>query len=233
MFDYTDGSDLALTVIGSFLFWLDLYGIVCLFQQHRSPEWNCRIITAVHGFITAALSLTSSFILGPWPFYCIGKSSNALHDTVIIISVGYFLFDFTWCIYMRTEGPLMLVHHMISLFGLFLVLHQAKYACELSAVTGASEVTNPLLQLRWFMKETNHYSGMKAVLVDWIFLILFAVFRIGIGTPFVLAILASPDTDYFAKYGSVGFHVVNVVFGMHIFRYMWRKYMFARNKKPH
>lgn len=124
----------------------------------------------------------------------------------------------------------MLAHHMISLFGLFIVLHQARYACEMSAVVGASEVTNPLLQLRWFLKETNSYSGMKAVLVDWIFLTLFIVFRIGIGTPFVFAILTSQDIDFVVKCGSAAFHVVNVMFGLQLLRYIWRKYVYAKKK---
>ena len=124
----------------------------------------------------------------------------------------------------------MLLHHMVSLFGLLLVLHQARYACEMSAVIGASEVTNPLLQTRWFMKETRNYIGIKAVLVDWVFVFLFAVFRIGIGTPFILAFLASPDTDYVAKCGGVGFYAVSVIFGVTILQFIWRKYV---RKKSH
>ena len=221
-----------LAILGSFLVWFDAYSLLQVINYNCSSEWNCRIITAIHAVIVTFISFLSAFILGPWPFNYIGQESNSLHIVVVFISIGYFFFDFAWCIYMQTEAPVMLAHHFLTIFGLCYVLYTGKYGCGISAALGASEATNPLLQLRWFLKHTGNYTGRIAAVTDWTFVTLFMVLRLGLGTAFLFTFLSSPDVDWIASAGGCGFHLISLIFGAQLLFYVHRKY-FTRAKRQH
>lgn len=226
-----DGGDIVLAVIGSFLLWIDFYFFLHVINRKCSAEWNCRIVTAIHGALSASLCLVSVVVLGPWPFNYLGEKSTEFHTAIMIISLGYFLFDFLWCMYMQTEGRVMLAHHVVSLLGLAYVLYQGRYGSELTAVMGASECTNPLLQLRWFMKETGHYTGKKAILVDYLFVSLFWAARLGAGSVFHYVCQTSPKLNLFVKAGGQAFYIISVVFGIQILLFFYRKYLKKKPKK--
>lgn len=225
------GGDLGLAVLGSFLLWTDFYFIIHLLNRRCSAEWNCRIITGVHGALSAGLCLISALVVGPWPFSYLGEKSTELHTAIMIISLGYFLFDFLWCLYMKTEGRVMLAHHIVSLLGLAYVLHHGRYGSELTAVMGASECTNPLLQLRWFMKETHNYTGKKAALVDYLFVLLFLSARLGVGTVFHYVCQTSPKLNLFVKAGGQAFYIISVIFGVQVCLFFYRKYLKKRPRR--
>lgn len=226
-----DGGDIVLAVVGSFLLWTDFYFFLHVINRKCSAEWNCRIVTAIHGALSASLCLVSVVVLGPWPFNYLGEKSTEFHTAIMIISLGYFLFDFSWCMYMQTEGRVMLAHHVVSLLGLAYVLYQGRYGSELTAVMGASECTNPLLQLRWFMKETGHYTGKKAILVDYLFVSLFWAARLGAGSVFHYVCQTSPKLNLFVKAGGQAFYIISVVFGIQILLFFYRKYLKKKPKK--
>ena len=60
-------------VIISFFFWVSLYFSLCRVNKHRSYEWNCRTVTAIHAVLTVILSGWCGFVQGPWPFTDPGK----------------------------------------------------------------------------------------------------------------------------------------------------------------
>lgn len=218
--------DVALAILGSFLLWLNLYSIICAINWDKSAEWNCRLIAGLHGTVSAVLCFISAFILGPWPFNHIGYPPDQLHCTIIIISFGYFLFDLMWCLYMKTEGIVMLAHHMLSLYGFFHGLLFNLYGCELIAVLGASEFTNPLLQYRWFLKQKGRYSGNLAMLIDFSFVFFFFAARVVVGSAFLVWTLMSPRMGIVAKLGGAMMYAVGVIFSIHLAKFIRRKYIF-------
>ena len=119
----------------------------------------------------------------------------------------------------------MLAHHVVSLLGLAYGLYQGRYGSELTAVMGASEFTNPLLQLRWFMKETGHYSGKKAALIDYLFVSLFWAARLGAGSVFHYMCQTSPKLNLVAKAGGHAFYIISLVFGVQLLMFFYRKYI--------
>jgi hypothetical protein len=223
--------DVALAVLGSLLLWVNLYFIVCVVNHDKSAEWNCRIIAGSHGALSATLCFISAFIVGPWPFMYIGYSPNPLHCTIIVISFGYFLFDLIWCLYMKTEGIVMLAHHILSLYGFFHGLLFNLYGCELIAVLGASEFTNPILQYRWFLKQKGQYTGNLAVLIDFGFVLLFFAARVVVGSAFLVWTLLSPRMEPIAKLGGAMMYTVGVIFSCHLAKFICRKYIFHRPLK--
>lgn len=216
---------IVLAVVGSSLVWLNLYYIVSAINQKHSAEWNCRIIAGLHGTVSAICCFISVFILGPWPFSYIGYPPNSFHCIIIIISSGYFLFDLLWCLYMKTEGILMLSHHTLSIFGLTYTMYFNLYGCESISVLGASEFTNPLLQLRWFLKQTGNYSGKTALLIDWSFSFFFICARVVVGGILYFCLMMSQRMDKVAKIGGTMMYVIVIIFSINLVMFIHRKYV--------
>ena len=217
--------DVALSILGSFVLWVNFYNILLRINVKRSAEWNCRILAGFHGSLSTIVCFISAFILGPWPFTYVGYPPNVFHCAIIIMSLGYFLFDLVWCLYMHTEAHIMLIHHLLSLVGLGYVLWFNLYGCEITSILGASEVTNPILQLRWFFKQSGKYTGKMEVVIDWSFFILFILARLILGTALFIRLVLSPRLTVFAKACGGGMHMVGVVFSVHIALFIHRKYV--------
>lgn len=221
--------ELMFAAIGSFLAWTDSYFILHMFNRRYSAEWNCRLVTALHAVVATSLCFTSAVLTGPWPFSYIGGPNTSLHNTIMVISLGYFLFDFSWCMYMKSEGFVMLAHHIVSIVGLTYSLYQGKAGSELTAVMGASEVTNPFLQLRWFLKESGYYRGRLAVIVDSLFVSVFLIARLGVGSVFHFMCQTSSKLDLVAKGGGQAFYIISVIFGLQLVIFFYRKYIRNRH----
>lgn len=217
--------ELLFAAIGSFLAWTDSYFIVHTFNRQHSAEWNCRLITAIHAVVATFLCFTSAVVTGPWPFSYIGGTNTPLHNAAMVISLGYFLFDFLWCIYMKSEGPVMLAHHLVSILGLIYSLYQGKFGSELTAVMGASEVTNPFLQLRWFLKESGSYSGKSAKILDFLFVSIFWAVRLGVGSVYHVVCQTSPKLDLITKAGGQAFYIISVIFGIQLAIFLYKKHI--------
>jgi len=120
----------------------------------------------------------------------------------------------------------MIFHHLLSISGNVVVLYRDINGTELIATLFGSEITNPVLQLRWFLR----YSGVSvrsptiAVAVDFSFLILFTVMRICIGSYLLYCYLQHPRPDWVARFASLIIYGLGWVFWYSIVRYAIRKY---------
>ena len=219
---------LLLAAIGSFLAWMDIYFVIHALNRKRSTEWNCRIVTILHALISTSLCLTSATIVGPWPFSHVGEPNTSMHNMIMVISLGYFLFDFVWCLYAQTEGSVMLAHHFVSILSLMYSLYSGRVGNELVAVMGASEITNPLLQLRWFLKQIGHYNGILAKTMDLVFVLLFWFCRLVVGSVFHYVCQTSPKLDLVGKGGGQAFYIISLIFGVQLLMFYYKKYIKKR-----
>ncbi|XP_050570984.1 TLC domain-containing protein 5-like isoform X1 [Cygnus atratus] len=216
---------LPLRVACSLLAWLSLYAWFCHRYKHRSYEWSCRLVTLTHGILATCLSAYIGFIDGPWPLSHPGSPNTTLQVHGLCLSLGYFLFDLCWCVYFQTEGALMLAHHLVSILGITASLALGESAAEVNAVIFGSEITNPLLQARWFLKETGCYHSLTGDVVDFFFVVLFTGVRIGVGAWLMYCELASPKPRWYIKLGGVIMYAVSWVFMVSICCFARRKSM--------
>uniref|UniRef100_UPI00398EE6B0 TLC domain-containing protein 5-like n=1 Tax=Pristiophorus japonicus TaxID=55135 RepID=UPI00398EE6B0 len=212
-----------LLVICSLMCWLTLYIAFCQLYSHHRYEWNCRLVALVHGVLIVCLSAYVGFIDGPWPFSHPGSPNTEIQTQVLCLSLGYFIFDMCWCIYFQTEGLVMLCHHSLSILGIVMVLVLERSATEVNAVIFGSEVTNPFLQTRWFLRESGCYHTLLGDAVDLLFVLLFCSVRIGVGGRLLYCELSSPVPLPIVKLGGVAMYVVSWVFMVSIARFAWRK----------
>ncbi|KAL4608650.1 transmembrane protein 136 [Arapaima gigas] len=213
----------AMEVSGSLVGWISLYACLCTLNTRHGYEWNCRLVTLLHGLLCVCLTAYVGFVDGPWPFTHPGTENTPLQVTTMAISLGYFLFDIGWCVYFRTEGPVMLAHHALSILGIVLALSLGESGIETCAVLFGSEVTNPLLQARWFLRRLGCYDSLAGDVVDLLFVALFVLVRIGVGGRMLYCELISTRPSLTMKVGGAAIYVLSWVFLVDIARFASRK----------
>ncbi|XP_015243377.1 PREDICTED: transmembrane protein 136-like [Cyprinodon variegatus] len=128
-----------------------------------------------------------------------------------------------WCMCYRSEGPVMLAHHVTSILGILLSLLMGVSGCETCGVIFGSELTNPLLQTRWFLRQLDLYDSLLGDAVDLLFILLFATVRVGVGTVMFYCELTSPRTLLIMKLGGVVMYLLAWVFMVDIARFGYKK----------
>ncbi|KAK9962132.1 hypothetical protein ABG768_007510 [Culter alburnus] len=203
--------------------WIALYALLCYTNGTCGYEWNCRLVTLFHGILAVCITAYLGYIDGPWPFTNPGTKNTPLQITAMVVSLGYFIFDMGWCVYFRTEGLVMLAHHTMSILGIMLTLWLGESGIESCAVLFGSEITNPLLQARWFLKHSGRYNSFLGDLVDVLFVLLFVFMRIFVGGNMLYCELTSPRPKFIIKCGGVAMYALSWVFMADIARFAYRK----------
>lgn len=117
----------------------------------------------------------------------------------------------------------MLAHHAASIAGILLALLMGVSGCETCGVIFGSELTNPLLQTRWFLRQVGLYNSLLGDAVDLLFILLFATVRVGVGTVMFYCELTSPRTSMIMKLGGVVMYGLAWVFMVDIARFGYKK----------
>uniref|UniRef100_A0A8C6TM11 TLC domain containing 5b n=1 Tax=Neogobius melanostomus TaxID=47308 RepID=A0A8C6TM11_9GOBI len=207
-------------VLGSLLGWLSLYLLLCGAFRARGAEWNCRLVTLSHGVIIVLLTAYVVFIDGPWPSH---TQNTVLQERALSVCLGYFFFDLSWCVLHRSEGPVMMTHHGASIAAIAVTLWLGSSGCETCGVVFGSELTNPLLQARWFLRHAGRYDSLLGDAVDVAFISLFAGVRVGVGSVMFYRQLTSPRPALVMKLGGVVMYALAWVFMVDIARFCFKK----------
>ncbi|XP_072035261.1 TLC domain-containing protein 5-like [Amphiura filiformis] len=224
-------------VTSMLFFWFTLYNVMSIAWPQKSPEWNCRMVTFVHATAIVIMSYVFGFHYNPWPFTHPGGKSTLYETLTIVICLGYFLFDFGWCVwYFNSESATMLAHHVLSIGMLLMALGFGVSGTEVGATIFGSEMSNPMLQLRYFMKESGWKDSYLYEVNDLVFMLTFFVCRACIGSYFLYCELTHPRPRLGFKIGAIGLYLVSWVFLVNIFQFAvhkYRKMFLAWRKKRH
>jgi hypothetical protein len=146
-------------------------------------------------------------------------------------SLGYFIFDMVWCLYFQTEGVTMIIHHLVSLTALSSVLITGVSATEGISGIGGMEITNPLLQIRWFLRTTGRKETWYYVVVEVLFMSLFFFVRVAYGFFLIKSVVLHPAPSLWIKALATSFYLLTVTFMYYIASYFWAKYFKRGSKK--
>lgn len=152
--------------------------------------------------------------------HCLDIMNNSKSVYVYMISCKSFI-RFCFC---NISGPVMLLHHTLSIAGLSVTFAMKVYGTEIVTTIFGAEFTNPLLQLRWFLKETNNYDTLLGDIVDISFMVLFGLFRIVIGTILLYRHYTMETTDWLSSFGGTCIYSVGWLFWISIVQYGYKKY---------
>ena len=142
-------------------------------------------------------------------------SSNTKWDCLIFLNTLIFFF---------VLGILMLAHHILSIFGNALVVYEGRFGTEMIAVIFGAEFTNPFLQMRWFLRHSDRHLTWYGELNDFLFIVLFGLMRLVIGTNLLVCYWAHPKPPLLTKLGGTIFYLVGWIFFVFIIQYSIRKY---------
>lgn len=146
-------------------------------------------------------------------------------------SLGYFIFDMVWCLYYQTEGMTMIIHHFVSLMALIVLLVKGVSATEGISGIGGMEITNPLLQIRWFLRTTGKKETWYYTVVEVLFMLLFFFVRVFYGFFLIKRVVLHPKPDLLIKALATSFYLLTVTFMYYIASYFYAKYFKKGSKK--
>ena len=118
----------------------------------------------------------------------------------------------------------MLLHHTLSIAGLTTCFVLGWWGTEMVATIFGAEITNPLLQLRWFLRETGKYNTLLGDIVDIAFMFLFGFFRIFLGSILLYNYYHLNTTDWWGRFGGTAIYGIGWIFWLSIVQYGFKKY---------
>ncbi|CAO1350206.1 unnamed protein product [Diamesa hyperborea] len=150
-----------------------LYRVVRAILKERNAEYCCRILTFIHGIIASSFCLYFVVL----PTLGLYKVVEIPLGWIICHSFGYFVFDMAWMI-VHGEHPIMKFHHVVTVSGLFYYSFKIKQQYVILYAIGLTEITNPFLQVRWFLKFHNRREGIFFKITEAMLIILFFTIRV-------------------------------------------------------
>ncbi|GAY62798.1 hypothetical protein CUMW_220680 [Citrus unshiu] len=171
-----------------FLAWLPtcngIISVLCFkgyrkLSNEKKLEWNNRGFSTFHAFIASTASLylllLSDLFSEDYHDELIINRTSSLSETVLGISIGYFLSDLAMILwlYPALGGLEYVLHHGLSMFSIFLALVSGKAQIYILMVL-FTEITTPFVNLRWYLdvaglKSSNIYicNGV-ALFLGWL-----------------------------------------------------------------
>ncbi|KAM3964318.1 TLC domain-containing protein 5-like [Aphomia sociella] len=216
-------SGASLLKLVSFLFWSGVYLWCSVRAPEKSPEWCSRAVTLLHGSVATIVGLSQCGLRSLTPCRLTMKLS-ARHYALMVWSWGYFAFDLLWCLVYWTENNLMLCHHASALIAITIYMQKDYTGCTFACTLALLEVTNPLLQTRWFLKHEGYEKNVLYLIVEASYLIIFLAARGVLGTYIMYKIMKSDMFDMDEKLMSLVFYLVSVAFMYDIMGYVVYKY---------
>lgn len=200
------------------------YGLYRKFRSAYSwePEFTSRVVAAIHAICVVCLAFIS-IKYGPDPLVDPGEPNTDLQVITMFISIGYFIYDFIWCIVYQPEPKIMLYHHLASIIAIFYILLHGSSGSEAVGGLGSLELTNPLLQARWFLRTLGYMNTTLYKFVEVTFFILFLVVRLGYGSKLLISVLRSQKSAIPVKGCTILLYLISLIFIYSIGRFVVRK----------
>lgn len=208
--------------IPSALSWYLLYITLRKSYKNESPEFANRLATLCHATIMATFGSSQCFING-WAFRNCEEPRTNSQLAILLLSLGYFIFDLIWCAYYQTESKLMIAHHVYSCFAMARILAKGTLTNQATCALGLMEITNPLLQLRWFIRTLGYKNTLFFTIVELSFVLIFISMRLVLGTFVTLEVLIG-NQDFEFKLLAIVIYLVSWGFMINMYMYIRRKY---------
>ncbi|CAD0199691.1 unnamed protein product [Chrysodeixis includens] len=215
-------STASLVKLLSFLFWNWVYFETVENSHGESPEWCSRVVTLLHGSIATLGGLTQCRCKSlPWRLTRIILPCQYM---LMVWSWGYFAFDLLWCLAYWSDSVLMLSHHICALFAITRYMQKGHSGCTYACTLVLLEITNPLLQIRWFLKYHGYSKSKAYFAVEVAYLVLFLFLRGFLGTLLLLWVFGSNNFDWEERIYCLTFYVISLIFVHDIAGYVRHRY---------
>ncbi|XP_045479695.1 TLC domain-containing protein 5-like [Harmonia axyridis] len=215
-------SDSTSFILVSTSLWTFGYFVIRRLLSTKPAEYSSRVISFIHGLVGSIVGLSQCF-LNENPFEHPSWITNDTQKLLLIFSLGYFIFDLTWCSYYKTETGLMILHHIYSIYTLKGLLAKEYSGAQACCCIGCMELTNPFLQIRWFLRSDGYHKTIIFLLTEVFFFILFLIMRLVIGS-YILFTVFSEKNDADFKIATALLYFISLMFLIQMLKYASLKY---------
>lgn len=109
--------------------------------------------------------------------------------------MGYFVFDLIWC-FKHGETAVMKFHHILTVTGLFYYSFKIVKQFYIVYSLGLTEITNPFLQFRWFLKHHGMREGLLFRIVEAVLIVMFFIIRVVVLSYYALLAFVDKEMDF-------------------------------------
>ena len=201
-------------LFGSLVGWILLLKVI-QWKWGLTTSTASYAVSFCHGLFVTRAAEYVIYTEGVWSADKIGGPVTPLQNTILTVSLGYFIYD-TYICFTIDETLVIKCHHVLATIIFIGTLLAEKSGPEVIVCSWCGEFTNMFLNLRFFF---NNYQGGHrfniplTMLNDVMFVVWFVVLRFGIGSFVIYHILTSGRSLAVLKFGALGFTAVNLVLG--------------------
>ncbi|PIK33874.1 putative transmembrane protein, partial [Apostichopus japonicus] len=187
-------SHIIIGVTISLCFWSIFYKLINSINPSKRCEWNFNIVAMCFSVLIVIMSFICIVCFNPPLLTNLGQPSNPAAFRTLCFSLGYFCYDTLWCVIHWAEKKDVpnIIHHIITILIHCLALFSGVCAEIGTNVLFGTEISTPLLLARWFMREKEMKNHILYHINDFVFVVLFLTFRLGIGTWYIWTLLTDP-----------------------------------------
>lgn len=232
LFQLTNAS---ISKLCSFLFWGNLYIIIVQVWPSMSKEWSSRVVALLHSTVCTIVGFMQCRALNAGCFKIVDKLLSPSVYALMLWSWGYFAFDLLWCLLNWPKAYVFFYHHICSMIAITMCMREdyvgGVYACSIFLF----EITNPLLQIRWFLKNSGKTDTTLYWMVEFMYLFLFLFMRIIYGSYMTYNIVMSGPVSKELKVVSFNLYLASLIFIYQIVgyvRYRYRAYLDELLREP-
>ncbi|EFA01982.1 TLC domain-containing protein 5 [Tribolium castaneum] len=207
----------------STIIWAASYQLLRATLPSKNREYCCRVLSFLHGIITAFVGINQCFLIDT-PFEHPEWRTTNSQRFLMVCSLGYFIHDLVWCFVYQRDSKLMLAHHLYSVCALRRMLYKNNSGAQATCALGSMEISNPMLQIRWFLRSEGYYPSNLYTSVEITFMIIFFLVRIVLGTYFLIVIAFQPKNDWDFRVLAVTIYAMSWMFMINITKYFVTKY---------
>ena len=165
----------------------------------------------------------------PCTFYnCLGAESNTYETFVLVVCLGFFVFDCAACVLPNVYGKETLVfaaHHAVVMAGMTTSLYLGVSSAEICAAICLAECTNPMFQARWFMRDAALPKGdWRFELNDLAFVTSFMTLRGPVTQYLAHCVLTHAQPTLAIKTLALAFSALNAFLVIGMVEFVYRKY---------
>eukprot|EP00347_Sterkiella_histriomuscorum_P003722 403363195 len=206
--------DLKLLVL-SFVIW-NIVNLVVMYAKipdshlprNEMLDLRNRIVSCLHGTVSMFLAAYNTYFLHS---EC-GQKNTKFEEHIMIISCGYFFYDFMVMIYFNLMDRSMFVHHFICMIGMAYCVISDFSAHVLIAALFVSEISNPAMHVRVVLKHLNKRYTKAYESCELMYIILYIFGRMILGLPILYGLWMCEHDSLFQKILGTGLIVQSMYF---------------------
>lgn len=167
-----------------------------------------RMTSFIHGVLILVLSAYQVY----FAFTECGDATNGTEYLILVISGGYFTYDFLLMAVLGLLDLDMAIHHCLCVGGICTVLLQNMGAGFVVQGLFVAEVSNPAMHMRIMLRHLGLRYTQAYEMAEYTYFTSFFFGRMIIGHPVVYSTVTCPSVSKFAQFVSIGILLQSYMF---------------------